>query len=66
MFKNKRYLSVTVTGVVVRKTSVTTGVSVRESSCSDVLLLTVGGPVVRPKPTACSLVWDETSVPSWF
>lgn len=56
-------LSVTVTGVVVRKTSVSsTGVSVRESSISDVLLLTDGGAVV--KPTLSSLVWDETpSVP---
>lgn len=64
----KTYLSVTVTGVVVRKTSVTsTGVSVRDSSTSDVLLLTVGGAVVRPKLTFCSPVWDETpSVPSWF
>lgn len=61
-------LSVTLTGVVVRKTSVTsTGVFVREVPRSDVLLLTVGGPVVRPNPTLCSLVWDETpSVPSWF
>lgn len=58
----------TVTDVVVRKISVTsTGVCVRESFRSDVLLLTVGGPVVRPKLTLCSLVWDETpSVPSWF
>lgn len=59
-------LSVTVTGVVVRKSSVTsTGVSVRELSTPDVLLLTVGGAVVRPKLTLSSLVWDETpSVPS--
>lgn len=58
--------SVTVTGVVVRKSSVTsTGVSVRELSTPDVLLLTVGDAVVRPKLTLWSLVWDETpSVPS--
>lgn len=62
-------LSVTVTGVVVRNTSVMTiGVSVRASSISDVLLLlTVEGAAVRPKPTLPSLVWDESpSVPSWF
>lgn len=62
-------LSVTVTGAVVSMTSVTsTGVSVIwESSRSDVLLLTVGGAVVRPKPTLSSSVWDETPcVPSWF
>lgn len=61
-------LSVTVTGTVVRRTSVTdTGVTVRESSNSDVLLLTVGDAVVRPKPTVCSLVWGEPpSVPPWF
>lgn len=61
-------LSVTVTGVVVRKTLViSTGVPVRESSSSDVLLVTVGGAVVRTKVTFPSLVWDETpSVPSWF
>lgn len=65
---HKTYLSVTVTGVVVRKTSVTrTGASVREWSRSDVLLLTVGGAVVRPQPSLCSLVWDETpSVPPWI
>lgn len=59
-------LCVTVTGVVVRNTSVTsTGVSVRASSISDVLLLTVEGAAVRPKPTLPSLVWDESpSVPS--
>lgn len=58
----------TVTGeVVVRKTSVTTGVSVRESPGPDELVLTVGVPVVRPKLTLCSLVCDETtSVPSCF
>lgn len=69
MLKNKRYLSVTVTGVVVRETSVTSGRSVRdeEPSTSVVLPLTEGGPVVRPKPALCSLVRDETtSVPSWF
>lgn len=62
-------LSVTVTGAVVSRTSVTsTGVSVIwEWSCSDVLLLTVGGAVVRPKPTLSSSVWDETPcVPSWI
>lgn len=61
-------LSVTVTGVVVRKTSVSsTGLSVRGSSISDVLLLTVEGTAVRPKPTLPSLVWVENpSVPSWF
>ncbi len=58
----------TVAGVVVWKNLVTsTGVSVRESSSSDVILLTVGGPVVRRQPRLCSLVWDEMpSVPSWF
>lgn len=61
-------LSVTVTGVLVRKTSVTiTGVSVREASASDGLLLTVGVAVDRPTPTLSPLVGDETpSVPSWF
>lgn len=61
-------LSVTVTGVEVRKTSVaSTGVSVRGSSTSDVLLLTGGGSVVRTQPTLSSLVCDETcSVPTWF
>lgn len=58
----------TVTGMLVGKTSVISAVvSVRELSSPDVLLLTVGGPVVSPKPTLCSLVCDEThSVPSWF
>lgn len=59
----------TVTDVVVRNTSVITGVAVwvREVSHSDKLVLTTGGPVVRPQPVLCSLVWDEaTSVPSWF
>lgn len=65
---NKTYLCVTVTAVVVRRTSVaSTGVSVRELSRSVVLLLTVGGAVVRAKLTLSSLVWDEIlSVPSWF
>lgn len=44
-----------------------TGVSVRELSRSVVLLLTVGGAVVRAKLTLSSLVCDEIfSVPSWF
>lgn len=62
------YLSVTMTAVVVRGTSVaSTGVSVRELFSSVVLLLTVGGAVVRVELTLFSLVWVETpSVPSWF
>lgn len=61
------YLSVTVTGVVVWKTSVASGVSVRESSSSVGLMLTVGGAVVRPKSMLRSVVRDETtSVSSWF
>lgn len=61
-------LSVTVTTVVVRRTSVaSTGVSVRELSRLVVVLLTVGGAVVSAKLTLFSLVWDEIpSVPSWF
>ena len=57
------------TGVVVWKTSVVSGLSVRESSSFVALMLTVGGAVVRPKSmlVLCSVVRDEaTSVPSWF
>lgn len=65
-FKNQRYLSVAVGDVLVWVTSVTPGVSVTEC-CPGAPLLTVGRPVVGPKLTACSLVWDETiSVPSSF
>lgn len=60
-------LSVTVTGLVDRKASVTsTGLSVTASSVSDVLLLTVEGPAVGTKPTSSSLVLENSpSVPSW-
>lgn len=49
------------TGVVVRKALVTrTGMSVIDSFMSTVLLLTVEGTAVRPRPMVSSLVWDES------